>query len=841
MATDFERLKAALAERYAIERELGQGGMATVYLARDLKHDRLVAIKVLHPELAASMGSERFLREIQITAKLSHPHILPLYDSGEADGFLYYVMPFVEGESLASKVTREKQLSIEESIQITREVAEALAQAHSYGLIHRDIKPENIMLSGGHAVVADFGIARALSEAGGERMTQTGMTIGTPAYMSPEQGAGDPDLDGRSDIYSLACVLYELLIGQIPFTGPTPQAIIARHSMDHITPPSIMRNTIPPELEDIIHCAMAKVPADRFRTAQEFAEALQAVATGGTPKVRRTTAMRRSRPTGRPAWARVAVSILAGAGVVGIVIAAWFLFRPGGGRGSVTVTGLDPRNVAVMYFSADSATAYLASGLTEGLIADLSQVGALQVRSQSAVARYRDSELPRDSIARTLDVGSLIVGSIEPVGDRVRITARLVDGTSAADIDRMSLEMPPSQILAARDSVVDRVAGFLRRRIGEEVTVRKRRTGTNSVAAWTLLQRAEQLKRQADGNLGHDPNRSVQLYGQADSVAVGALAADPQWAEPFVLRAKIAYNHSFVPHESYEQAPRLRRSIQLADSALGRDVRDAAALAVRGSARYRLWTIRAISSPTQQATLLDSAQADLEAATQTDNSLAAAYLTLSRVYLAREDNVSSALAARRAYEADAYLSNMDANLDQLFWVHYNLEQFPDAKRWCETGASRFPDETRFVECQLWLMLAPPNQPDVAKAWQLAARFDSLAPKPDSAWSDHLGRLIVGGVIGRAAVAAANGALKDSADHVLRAARASREVDPDEELTGYEAIMRIRLGAKDEAIDLLKQYILVNPDHEFTVQGDLHWWWRPLRDDPGFQAIVARKR
>ncbi|MDH3457275.1 MAG: serine/threonine protein kinase, partial [Gemmatimonadota bacterium] len=221
-----DRLTTALADRYAIEQPLGEGGMALVYLARDLKHDRLVAIKVLRPELAASIGPERFLREIHVTAKLSHPHILPLYDSGDAEGLLFYVMPFVEGESLGDMLEREKQLSIDDAIRITKEVAGALGHAHSYGLIHRDVKPDNVMMSGTHAIVADFGIAKALSDAGGTGVTQTGTSIGTPAYMSPEQAAGLSDLDGRSDIYALGCMLYEMLVGQVPFTGPTPQAIM---------------------------------------------------------------------------------------------------------------------------------------------------------------------------------------------------------------------------------------------------------------------------------------------------------------------------------------------------------------------------------------------------------------------------------------------------------------------------------------------------------------------------------------------------------------------------------------------------------------------------------------
>ncbi len=268
------RLKAPLSDHYDLERELGAGGMAIVFLARDVKHDRQVAVKVFRPELASSLGSERFLREIKIAAKLSHPHILPLYDSGEVDGFLYYVMPLVEGESLGDRMERDQMLPFDDSLQIAREVADALNYAHARGLVHRDIKPDNIMLTGGHAVVMDFGIARAVSAAGGDKITQTGMAVGSPIYMSPEQAMAVEEIDGRSDIYALGCVLYEMLAGTPPFTGPTPQAVIARHSLDRVPSPAIIRDTISPELEDVIMCALAKAPADRFPTAGDFAEAL---------------------------------------------------------------------------------------------------------------------------------------------------------------------------------------------------------------------------------------------------------------------------------------------------------------------------------------------------------------------------------------------------------------------------------------------------------------------------------------------------------------------------------------------------------------------------------------
>jgi eukaryotic-like serine/threonine-protein kinase len=275
LVTDLlERLRIALGERYAIDRLVGEGGMATVYRAKDLKHERTVAIKVLREELSVSLGADRFLREIRVVANLQHPNILGLYDSGAHQGLLYYVMPFVEGESLRDRLKKEQQLPLHDALQITREAAEALQFAHEHGVIHRDIKPENILMQGGHALVADFGIARAVTEAGGDKLTQTGMAIGTPHYMSPEQALGSDHVDARSDVYSLGCVLYEVLIGQPPFTGPNSMAIMARHSMEVVPSLQVVRASVPDEVEDAVMQALEKTPADRFQTMKEFAEAV---------------------------------------------------------------------------------------------------------------------------------------------------------------------------------------------------------------------------------------------------------------------------------------------------------------------------------------------------------------------------------------------------------------------------------------------------------------------------------------------------------------------------------------------------------------------------------------
>ena len=313
------RLTAALADRYRIERELGAGGMATVYLAHDARHDRSVAVKVLRPELAAVIGAERFLSEIRTTANLQHPHILPLFDSGEADGFLFYVMPFIEGESLRDRLDREKQLPIADAVRIATEIAAALDYAHRRDVIHRDIKPANILLHDGSALVADFGIALAASRAGGTRMTETGMSLGTPHYMSPEQAMGEREITARSDVYALGAVTYEMLLGEPPFTGPTAQSIVAKVMSERPTPLTARRDRIPGPVEDAVLTALEKLPADRFGSAVEFAAALSLPA---GPNARRHSASGAGRHVD---WRLAALGgAVAGAALVGV----WSFARP---------------------------------------------------------------------------------------------------------------------------------------------------------------------------------------------------------------------------------------------------------------------------------------------------------------------------------------------------------------------------------------------------------------------------------------------------------------------------------------------------------------------------------
>jgi eukaryotic-like serine/threonine-protein kinase len=471
-----EQLAAALGDRYRVERELGHGGMAIVFLAEDLKHRRRVAIKLLKPELSAVLGSERFLREIEIAATLQHPHILPLYDSGQAAGLLYYVMPFAEGESLRQRLAREQQLPLDAALQITREVGSALQYAHEHGVVHRDIKPENILLSGSHAVVADFGIARALHAASAEQLTLSGMVVGTPQYMSPEQ-AGGAAVDGRSDQYSLACTLYEMLIGQPPFTGPSTQAVIARHSLEPVPSLRVVRQTVSQAVEGAIMQAMAKVPADRFASIQRFLDALESPGIATVPSATPARAPSRS---GSRVSRRVMTAL--GAGVLVAVASWWFV---AGRTARLAHAGSRVSSVAVLPFrdlASNPDSSYLADGMTEGLIADLAQIGSLKVISGSSGSAAQGTGRSLAEVARELGVDAVVKGSIRRAGDSVRVNVRFLQAPDSTllftgDYQGRLGELPDLQremTIAITGSINAKLKGAERSRLGARREVDQR-------------------------------------------------------------------------------------------------------------------------------------------------------------------------------------------------------------------------------------------------------------------------------------------------------------------------------------------------------------------------------
>jgi serine/threonine protein kinase/tetratricopeptide (TPR) repeat protein len=823
-------LRDALADHYLVEEPVGGGGMGLVFRARDLKHEREVALKILPPDLAASVGTERFLREIRIEAGLNHPHILPVYDSGEAAGLLYCVTPFVEGESLAHRLERERQLPCGQALQTAREIADALAFAHAHGIIHRDVKPGNILLESGHAVLADFGLAKATSLAGEESLTRTGFAVGTPAYSSPEQAAGDA-ADGRADLYSLGCVLYEMLAGQPPFQGPSSDSVVRQHMTATPTSVRILRPAIPEGVEAILDKLLAKSPADRFSSAAELVGTLDAAISGEFPQGGR--AARRASGS----WRRHLIPVAAAAAVaaIGMAIAAWLQ-----SRSPPAPLSLNRRDIAVLYFqdlSPDQSLAYVADGLTESLITNLARVGGLTVVSRNGVEPFRNHAAPLDSIAEALKVGTLIRGSVEPVEGSLRVSIHLVEGMSGADIARNTFVVPERQFLAAQDSLVEEAARLLRGRLGEEVRLRRQQAGTSNVDAWAWEQRGERERKRAEGLVTEDPPGDyVAAFARADSFFAVAATLDPKWVVPPTSRGWVAYRESRLTADPQERLEQIGRGMGQAERALDLNPDDPSALELRGTLRYWHWLQGVTADADEAEELLLSAQSDLEAAVDIDPSRASAYSTLSHLYYQTSDLTSALVSAKAAYDADAFLDSAPAVLWRLFLVSYDTERFTQARSACDEGQGRFPGDYRFWECKVWELTFPSVAPDVEEAWRLQRRTVELTPEARREFENHHTLILVAEVLAKASQ-------PDSARKVLLQARAGADVDPNQELTFFEAHVRTELGDYDEAIECLNNYMAGFFAGGGGDPGDWasHWWWRGLQSDPRFQALVRRTK
>lgn len=826
-ASDALTITGTFAGRYTIERELGRGGTAFVYLARDQRHGTPVAIKLLRADISETIGADRFLKEIRISAGLHHPHILPVLDSGEDEGRLFFVLPHAEGGTLRSRLAAEKQLPVAEVISITRTVAVALDHAHAKGLVHRDVKPENILFTSGQACLADFGIARALEHPVSESTTSAGIIRGTPAYMSPEQASGETALDGRSDLYSLACVTYEMLSGMQPFIGPTPQTVIAMRYTETPRSIRIFRPSLAPGIDAVLQRAMSVSPADRFQTGAEFATALD-------------RATRQSDDAhGKPSFGGLRWKLAAaGAVVAGLAFALSVVIgSPDTADATSGIPEGDPRRVAVMYLedlTPSTLPTHVADGITEDLIDQLGDVRALQVTSPYGVRPFRAGSIGIDSIRRALKVGTIVTGSIARAGDSVRLNVRLVDAATSQQLATIpSIVVPLTEVFALGNDLAERVAFTLRQRIGDRVALRENRAATRSAAAWELTQRASGLVHRSLQTF------SVPLMVEADSLYRRAANADRAWELPWIKRGAIGLTlgiRGAVPppgmdslrFAAMDRASRSEvwyaRTISLADSALKRAPQSAQALAVRGEARYRMSLVRpnVDSNPAL-------AEADLRAALELRPAGAAAWATLASLLLAQQRYPEAAEAAKRGYDADPFFESRRVLSSAVFTALY-AGNFTDARRWCGIAKEHYASDPRFVECELTLLgWSGQTNAELQTAERLLGeieRSDTLRLVEDTR---SYRRLMVAAVAARAG-------LPDSARRILAAIRTGLPADTVVQHTALgEGYVRLLVSDRDSSLAILDRYLRIAPHMRTDVAR--HPWFATLRKDPRFAALV----
>jgi serine/threonine-protein kinase len=588
-----------------------------------------------------------------------------------------------------------------------------------------------------------------------------------------------------------------------------------------------VRQALPDDVEDLILRALAKSPADRLPMA-EFAVALAdlevRLAAGTTTSGGRAHRAHRTRRL-----------ILGAVLAIALLALGWILARSD--RSAVSPTSaLDPRNLAVLYFDqrrGQESLAYLADGITEELIYELSRVPTLRVISRNGVRAYRDATVAPDSIARALKVGTLVVGTVAQANHQLRLSVSLVDGTTGTVIAGRSIERPRQQIFALQEDLAKEVSLFLRRRLGEEVSVLESRVGASNPAAWHLLQQAEELQKDVETLLlaGDTSGAAVRLQ-RADSLLGNAERLDPAWIKPIVARGWIAFRRldvaSRFDRRYYDRWTAI--GLRHAGRALGLVPDDAAALELRGALRYYRWVLNLADGERQAAQLLTGAQADLEAAVSGNPTAAFAWTLLSHLHLGQGQTTQAKLAALRAYNADPYLSSARQTIWRLFQSSLDLDDLTESRRWCQEGQRRFPEYYRFAECRIWLYALKNQRPDIQQAWHDYQEYLQLVPPTARAYHEHYGQMLV-------AIALARAGLRDSANAVALRARVDSSLDETRELPQLEAVVRTLLGEYDEALNQLSVYLRANPHLRPAMAREQTWWFEPLRGDPRYRELV----
>ena len=790
---------ASLADRYRVEGELGRGGMATVYLARDLKHGRDVAVKVVHPLLVASAGRERFLREIAIVARLRHPHIVPLFDSGEADGTLFYVMPYEEGHSLRERLARAGPLPVGEAVLVLREVCDALAHAHAHGIVHRDIKPDNVLLSGGHATVTDFGVATAVSdgaEAAGE--TSRGGVIGTPAYMAPEQVAGDPAVDHRADLYAFGCLAYELLTGSPPFEGTTRAEVLEAHLNTRPRALESARPEVPAALATLVMRCLEKRAEDRWQRAGDVQDALSRATAG----------------TGAPTWRRVVAPLGAVAIVVAGVVAVIMSRAPGRVPEARSLTGVStpPLVLGLLPIRATGPDDRVSSSLEGLLSAELSTVSGFTIRPSETIAAAVARRLPLDRVALESDVDYLVRLTLLDLPDSLSVSIELVEhGLFSMPAGRVRI---PRRPVAPVDVAAARAADSIRAMLGARIREREHELGTAVPVALLARRRADHhravsRRRFRDGDL----RGSVEALDSAAASLRQSERADSTWAAPRLARAALSRSRgSAVLIESGgADAAGVRRvydaGIALVDSVVDLFGPSAPALALRGRLRWEGQVLGG-AQPSPRAT--DSAARDLEAAIALDSTMAAAAADLSQLRFVASRFAEAATLAERAYRLDAYMEESSQIINRLAQSRLEIGEDSAAAFWCREGVRRFPANPAHRACSIEVM-AWSSAPVVADSvW---ARYDEVIERVSRA---NVGAAASYLAMVAAALTRAHGLAPDSVRRVLARAKslleAGRGSPPArDELLVVEAAVLYRLGDRARAGAILDQVRARDPE------------------------------